>query len=395
MATTLFDDFERSDASPQLATEDNFAFLNRAATPFFAEVRSRLEEWFTAYPKDEAPELRENFRSRLPGQHWGAWWELYLHELFTRLGYELTIHPRLPDSTKRPDFEMRRGQSRIYLEAAVVFSGIVSEDDDPQAPPWMIDAVNDVQSSNFFIGIVEVESAGPERLRNRQISSPLQAWLDGLDPDDVERQYERGDGFPQRTITRRGWEVVFEAYPVKREARAKPIQRVLGMGPVEAGLVDDIEQLHSKLKAKAGRYGRPEVPFVTAILCMSSFMERLDIEQALFGREAVVIPSGPTVQARLVRQRNGFWMHGETPQNRRVSAVLTAVGLHPSMAPRVTPRLWRNPWADHPLTEDWPFPEATADDRGQIVYREAAPDMHALLGLSPDWPGGEPFPRSH
>ena len=39
--TTLFDDFERSDASPQSESEDNFTFLNRSARPHFAEVRAR------------------------------------------------------------------------------------------------------------------------------------------------------------------------------------------------------------------------------------------------------------------------------------------------------------------------------------------------------------------
>lgn len=393
--TTLFDDFERSDASPQSESEDNFTFLNRSARPYFAEVRRMLQEWFARYPEEHALELRGNFRSRLPGQHWAAWWELYLHELFTRLGYELAIHPQLPDSARTPDFEMRRGGSRLYLEATVVFSGIVREDDDPRAPPWMIDAVNDVQSSNFFVGLVEVESAGSDRLKDRDIAAPLQEWLDGLDPDDVEREYEGGEGFPQRTISCRGWEVVFEAYPVKREKRGEPIDRVLGVGPVEAGLVNDIEQLQSKLKAKAGRYGRPQVPLVTAVLSISSFMERLDIEQALFGSEAVIVPLGRTAEPPpLIRQPNGFWMHGASRQNRRVSAVLTAVGLQPSLAPEVTPVLWLNPWADYPLTEDWPFPEATANDSGQITYREAAPDMHAVLGLPSDWPGVEPFPRS-
>jgi hypothetical protein len=60
----------------------------------------------------------------------------------------------------------------------------------------------------------------------------------------------------------------------------------------------------------------------------------------------------------------------------------------------VTPDLWLNPWADHALDEGWPFPRATATDRGQITYREADSDMPSVLGLRADWPGGEPFPRS-
>jgi hypothetical protein len=266
----LFDALQRCDPSPASDSEDSFTFLNRVDTPFWAEVRRLLEEWFSRYPVDEGVELRERFRSKLPGQHWGAWWELYLHELFTRLGYRLTIHPDLPDSTKTPDFELRRDDGEhLYLEATVVFSGI-AKSSSTQTPGWLLDAVNSVRNGNFFVWLVEIEREGAERLKHREISGPLQGWLDGLDPDVVTRGYEQGEGMPQKVITPRDWEIVFEAWPVKPEARDKPDHRVLGAGPVEAGWVNDIERLHSKLKAKAGRYGRPAAPMVTAVLSMSS-----------------------------------------------------------------------------------------------------------------------------
>jgi hypothetical protein len=122
---------------------------------------------------------------------------------------------------------------------------------------------------------------------------------------------------------------VHEAWPVSPGARNRSDHKVLGGGPVQAGWSNDIDQLRSKLKAKAGRYGRPEIPFVTAIYCASAFMKDLDIEQALFGREAVLIPPGPSTEAQPIRQRNGFWVRGDGPQNKRVSAVLTAVELMP------------------------------------------------------------------
>jgi hypothetical protein len=125
---------------------------------------------------------------------------------------------------------------------------------------------------------------------------------------------------------------------------------------------------------------------------MSPAMERLDIEQALFGSEAVQIPDICTDGASLHRQRNGFWMSGGGPENRRVSAVLTALGLHYWNAPRVIPHLWLNPWAVDPLNEQWPFPTATTSDRGRVSYRDVDPHrMYALLDLPNDWPGGRPW----
>lgn len=159
------------------------------------------------------------------------------------------------------------------------------------------------------------------------------------------------------------------------------------------GWVNDVGQLEATLRKKAGRYGRPEVPLVTAVRCMSALMDRLDIEQALFGGEAVQVPVGGEGGAELLRQRDGLWTDNSGPTNQRVSAVLVGVGLHEANVNKRAPSLWLNPWANHPLEEDWPLSKFTATDRGEIVELGGVPDAGALFGLPPDWPGDRPFPR--
>jgi len=388
----LFDDRVRDDPSPAAAQEDSFTFLNRVDTPYWAQVRGVLEEWFSHYPAPEGVSLREGFRSREAGQHWAAWWELYLHEMLSRLDYEIEIHPSMADTERTPDFLLSRDGTSLYVEAAVVFSGINAKDAGDSAPAWLLDAINKIEEPSFFVVPIEVKW-GPERLKAREITRPLESWLSKLDPDQAVADHRAGVGLPQVTLERRGWEITYEAWPVKPDARGREDHKVLGGGPVMAGWVDDVDQLQSKLKTKAGRYGRPKAPLVTAVLCASSFMEDRDIEQALFGREAVLIPGGPISEGRLVRQRNGFWVRGDGPQNKRVSAVLTAVQLHPWNAPKVTPKLWLNPWADYPLAAGWPFPSARATQDGEMIHEEREAHMHSLLGLAADWPRGHPFPR--
>jgi hypothetical protein len=88
-------------------------------------------------------------------------------------------------------------------------------------------------------------------------------------------------------------------------------------------------------------------------------------------------------------------MRGDGPQNKRVSAVFTAVELTPWTILSQPPKLWINPWADYPIAEsDWPFSTATATDGGGIVHTPRDPNMLDLFQLPPDWPGGRPFPRS-
>jgi hypothetical protein len=392
MKMRLFDDAARSDRRPKCPGEDSFAFLNRVDTPFWKAVRTLLEEWFERYPDSHRAELRDAYRSPLAGRHFGAWWELYLHELFLRLGYEIEVHPALSGTERCPDFRLRNGSRSLLVEAAAVFSGISTKGEPSgDAPEWMTAAVESLRSPDFFVGYDEVIAEGREQLRRTQITGPLQEWLDGLDPDEERAKMEVSGELPHFLVSCRGWEVSFEAWAVAPEQRGRPDHRVLGSGPAMGGPVNDIEQLLGKLKAKAGRYGRPQEPFVIAVLCLSAFMERLDIEQALFGREAVVI-EGPGA-GRLVRQPNGLWFHRGSPVNRRVSAVLTAVCVQPWTVGKIAPELWLNPWAEHELEESWPFTVASAKDSGEITRTERSPAMAEIFELPSEWPPGKPFPR--
>lgn len=389
----LFDDFERSDDRPKLEEgEDSFTFLNRVNTPFWAAVRELLEEWFERYPDEHKGDLRNAYRSSLDGRHFGAWWELYLHELFLRLGYEIEVHPTLAWTERSPDFRLTKDGRRILVEAAAVFSGISSSGGPTgAAPSWMTAAIETVDSPDFFISYGEVLAEGPERLKRSQVARPLQDWVADLDPDRERASIEAGREPPEFVLRCRGWEVSFSAWALSPEQRGRQGHRVVGTGAPMAGYVNDIEQLLSKLKTKAGRYGRPEEPFVIAVLCLSSFMERLDIEQALFGREGVLI-EGPD-RGRLVRQPNGLWFHRNAPINQRVSAVLTSVCVQPWTVGKVAPETWINPWADYEFQEPWPFTVASAKDSGEIIRTERELALVELFGLPPEWPPGKPFPR--
>jgi hypothetical protein len=123
----LFDEIHRTDSSPAFPGEDSFTFLNRIESPYWARVRAVLEQWFGKYPAHQQRDLRARLRDALPQLHFAAWWELYLHELFIRLGYAVEVHPPSPSATSKPDFELRRDATSLYLEAVTVFSGIVEE----------------------------------------------------------------------------------------------------------------------------------------------------------------------------------------------------------------------------------------------------------------------------
>jgi hypothetical protein len=100
--------------------EGRYTFLNRTARPYFVATRDMLEEWFAHLPPEGQSGLRSRFRADNPGQHIAAFWELYLHEVHRRLGYELEYEPELPNTSRKPDFLVHRGDERFYLEGTIV-----------------------------------------------------------------------------------------------------------------------------------------------------------------------------------------------------------------------------------------------------------------------------------
>lgn len=381
-APTLFDDLVRTDPAPASHGEDSFTFMNRVDQLFWCRVRDQLEEWFGEYPMDVAADLVGRFRDSDPRQHVAAWWELYLFTLYRRLGYSVTVHPNVSGTTAQPDFLVVRDDEELYVEAAVVFSGIVDEERHNAREAWIYDLVNKASNPDFHVGL-EFDRLGVQRPKTTELTQPLEQWLTGLDPDEIDAGQEP----PELYLSVRDWRLIFAAFPVKREHRGNP-GRLLGIYPATAGVVNDKEMVRKTMKRKGSHYGIPDKPFVVALLCMSSFMEDGDIEQALFGSLAYQYYVGEPRrrEGQWVRQRDGFWMRGTQPRGTRVSAVLAGTDLMPWCPARQLPRLWLNPWATQPLIVTDPFPTATVNNHGRVVSTDTNVEAHVILGLPKGWP---------
>jgi hypothetical protein len=378
---TLFDEYERADRSPSPAAEDQFSFLNRSARADAANIRAELERWFDRYPVEEQPELRSKFRD--PRHHSSAWWELYLHELFARLRFQVEVHPELDDVTTRPDFRMTGPAGAFLLEAATTEAGIAEAGRDGTREGWIIDALNAVPHPDFFISLRFV-AVGQHRPRNPEVTRPVTAWLDSLNADEVLAM----NNLPERDFTFRDWTIHARAIPKSPASRGvHEGDPLIGMGPSTAGQVNDRERMLGKLRDKSGKYGNPELPIVVAVNLRSTFGLEEEVEQALFGSIAVRIPigAGPSA-AELIRQQDGFWFRNGLPLATRVSAVLAGPALGPWTIARDWPRLWFNPWAAHPLEIDIPVPRRLGDTTGHVTYFDAQNTPAALFELSDHWP---------
>ncbi len=117
----LFDDILRTDASPRGHGESLYAFLNRVAGPDWDGVRNVLSEWHRHYPEEDQYVLQRRFQSADRRGLLGAFWELYLHELFRRLDFTVELHPQVAGVGRRPDFRLRRGSTVFLVEAVTIY----------------------------------------------------------------------------------------------------------------------------------------------------------------------------------------------------------------------------------------------------------------------------------
>ncbi len=379
----LFDVGPRTENRLKLASESHFSFYNLSAEAHVETVRHLLENWFTRYPDEAKDELRARLRGDDTNFH-GAFFELYLHELLTRMGYQVLLHPDIEGEPKHPDFlVLREGEPLFYLEATVVGPSR-QEIAAAKREAVVYDALNEVHSPDFFIGVrIEVDSKKPPP--GAKLSRRIQKWLRTLDYDELQSIHQPGNlaQLPTFLWDDGDWVVRFTALPKKPDHRGEPGVLPIGNWTGTADWVNYRARLRSSLSKKARAYRNLDRPFLLAVNVLDENITGAEFGEALLGELCIVVPrtdDDPNDQPAELHKPNGVWRGPRGPQNRRLSAVLFARNLVVWSLHRA-PILCHNPWAAHPLPPDlWPLPQQPPADQ------PAETDIHNLLDLPEPWP---------
>ncbi len=187
---TIFGSSERTDPSPMRHGENLHAFLDRCADPFFAAVRDTLEDWMSRVPPEHRQGLVGGFTSSQTKEAFSsAFWELYLHEMYLRCGYKVTIHPPLPNASKRPDFLVEGRDERFYVEAVQVGTSHADVGEGRRLAD--VHAVLDHERTKRFSLSLSYEEVGARPLATTELRKTLREWLAGLDADAVIADVDR------------------------------------------------------------------------------------------------------------------------------------------------------------------------------------------------------------
>ncbi|WP_131809894.1 hypothetical protein [Mycolicibacterium elephantis] len=384
ISVQLFDDIARIDATPARYTESSYDFLNRSAWPEVENIRNLLESWFSVYPASEKQKLKNEFMSATYSKHFGAWWELYIFAMYRALGYQVKVHPEIPNSSvdTRPDFLVLDGSTNFYVECTAVSPRSHSGEQNWSGQAWIYDAINEVNDPNFYIGL-RVINAGTRQPRVSEITRPLRVWLAALDADAC------GSDIPAFRLNAKDWELSFSAYPIA-PAKRTGTGRLLGILPPSGTfIVNDVDVLHSALRDKGGKYGgRLDKPLIVALASVTGFTDDEDVTDAVFGRKAIEFSAAQQNSARLSRLKNGYWRpaDGESPpRGARVSGVLFGQQMSYRTVASAFPKLWVNPWAHHRLTRTDPFAVVSVQRSGETLETPGTGSA-SLFGLPDSWP---------
>lgn len=401
---TLFDDRGRFDTDAKTPGEGTFVYHNRSNRPYAHAIRGFYEDLFSRYPcrSSTATSTRRQFRGRFRSkddiEHYGAAFELMCHELLLRCRFDLEVEPTIPGTPNHPDFRAEQGGNALFLLETTV-AGPRREIRKAGARKDIFWTTIDLRLRKLlpeFRYLLDVQEKGEPKTSPKAgtVAGGLAQWIRGLDYDQVCERFRDG-GFkatPAHAIEHAGWRVIFRVIPRPREKWARPPGQLVGvkMTDVQVGETDSL--IKDAVLEKASRYGSPTIPLVIAVDVVEDygFIDKLDIEQALFGKEQFVMELKTGRLVGPTRARDGAFWGPKGPQCRDVSAVLLAERWSPGELHHRKSILVHHPWAYRPLaprlwpTEQW-LPNRTTGR--MLAITGVSPGQ--ILGLDPSWPPTE------
>lgn len=370
--------------------DDEFVYLNQHADEPVLAAREMLENWYSHFPPAHRLDLVRRFRSKKHNQHDGAFWELYLHELFRRLGYEVEVHPHLEGIKTRPDFLLKReGAPRAFIEARL--SGLQTEKNASaeRLKKELHDALDKAHSPNFFLDLDEIRTA-PVRPSFKQLTNLVERWLETLNPDlPIETFLNDTDARTRFVWEHEGWYVSLKVIPKSPGHRGRKGSRSVGITGGDFQWVDTRGDLKQALMEKASKYGNLNLPYLIAINYMGLHCDREDCVDALYGSLAAKVrfDEHGAVQQQPCRKADGFWINRGTPLHTHISAVLVGQHINVWSIGASSLEMYEHFAAQYPIGMTGDFPcWYVPKGKDELIMRPGLSSAN-ILGIPAGWPG--------
>jgi len=342
----LFDDIERTFLGPSNQNEFEYDYYNRSARKDIATIRAKLEEWYYLIPDSEKKEIK----SRIKQNFDDVFYELFLYNLFINLGFEITIHPTVPDSNNRPDFLIKKGELEIYVEAKISKGKSNKVEAQERMRNHFYDAINKISSENFMLGIEEIQFISGNQPKTKRIIFEIENRLRLLDPDEIEENIRR-NGIRDYKIDYKDEDIhlLLNPLPVTKSRRGKSNRRAVGVFPVEITYGSDEESIRESINIKAKRYGELDKPFIICVNALSNkITSRDDVDSAIWGTLSFIIDDKDNLTNIPVHKPDGVFFDRSGPRRKNLTAVLINK-IYPHNIPSSEYWLYKNPFSKYQI----------------------------------------------
>lgn len=305
----LFDEKIRTETRAAFGNENSFDYFNNTGRSDVGPIRELIENLYSIYPDSEKFEIKQ----RLKSDFQPAFYELVMHAYFKNQGFDLTIHPELPDTRKRPDFLASKNSESLYVEIKEMRMSSDAEHLQAKQRNTLIDSLNLVDCTNFLLLIQKIEFRNGLQPSGKKIISHFNEILSKIEPEPYRILLET-DGFSNMPYINYQDETVYislKLIPKASHLRGN-IGRAIGSYGAYTKIGGDESAIKDALLQKSKRYGNLDKPFVICLNYPSSFLDEEDVKLALFGRDEKIA----------YNEFECFFGTPNNPKNTRVSAVL-------------------------------------------------------------------------
>jgi hypothetical protein len=350
-------------------SEPTYKYLNTSDREGLSAIRAMLEEWFSKYPDSERDEFIERFRNNKDSQFYSAFFELLVHELLLRLGYEVDIHPKLKNNPSRPDFLVQSQTGEEFYVEVATFTGMTTEEEAQEKNMnRIIDTINEIKTYNFFIKL-NIIKYPKHSISAIKIKESLERELEGLNPDICAAMINTYgfDALPKWRFFDEDFEFEFTPIPKDKQFRTELTSKPIGSISGKVEWMNYKGELKKTLKKKS-KYGNLGKPYILALNYLSSFSPYHRIIDTLYG----TLNYDTYSNQETPRNNDGVWSSNIISAYRNISGLLFINELYPWATHFQDFKLYLNPWAKIPYNGKlfyFPYMEC---NNGRIAEHEGS-----------------------
>lgn len=378
----LFDKTSEFIEGPASNNENSFNYYHKSNRVDIKIIRVTLEDWFSKYPETEKKELKIRFKKEFDS----AFFELFLHELFYKLGYEIVIHPELKDSNKRPDFLIIKNGKQTYVEAKICFDKTEVEMAFEHLQNEFYDQLSKVKIKGFLLAIEEVNFITKKQPRIKELIVKIENEVAKLDPIQVTKDIQKY-GFeecPGIEYENKDFNIIVKPMPLIESKKDTISENPIGMFPFESFWGGGEESLRQSILKKSNRYGKFEIPYLICINALGKKSGKNDIENLVWGSLQYTYSTNPKDKdGKFTRKSDGIFNNSGKAQLKNVSGIIFTK-IFPSNIPNAKYWMYKNPFANNNFNfKDIDLVYSFIKD-DQIISAEGT-NFDRIFEISKDW----------